>query len=113
VNLHDVVRVLVGEMVEEEPDGADPAAFEARRIDLHTWVLNPHTRLERVNEILGLALPEGDYQTIAGFILDQMGRVPLPRERLRVSGGEFEILEADARRILSIRFRRPQPGVRS
>jgi CBS domain containing-hemolysin-like protein len=42
-----------------------------------------------------------------------MGRIPLPRERLRVPGGEFEILAADARRIVSIRFRRPVPGARA
>jgi CBS domain containing-hemolysin-like protein len=111
-NLHDVVGVLVGEMAEGDPNGGNAGDFEARRLDLHTWVLNPHTRIERVNELLGLALPEGDYHTIAGFILDQMGRIPLPRERLRMAGGEFEILESDARRILSIRFRRPVPGGR-
>jgi putative hemolysin len=110
-NLHDLVGALVGEMAEGDPEG-DGADFEARRIDLHTWVVNPRTRIERVHEILGLTLPEGDYQTIAGFILDQMGRVPLPRERLRVTGGEFEILASDARRILSIRFRRAAPGAR-
>jgi CBS domain containing-hemolysin-like protein len=112
-NLHDVVGILVGEMAEAGPNGGNAGEFEVRRLDLHTWILNPHTRLERVNEILGLALPEGDYHTIAGFILDQLGRIPLPRERLRVAGGEFEILEADARRIQSIRFRRPVPGGRS
>ena len=90
----------------------EEAAFEARRLDLHTWVLNPRTRAERVNEILGLALPEGDYQTLGGFILDRMGRIPLPREHLRFADGEFEILAADERRILSVRFRRWVPGAR-
>jgi len=112
-NLHDLVGALVGGMAAEKETEADSADFETRRLDLHTWILNPRTRIERVNELLALALPEGDYQTIAGFILDQMGRIPLPRERLRVPGGEFEILAADARRIVSIRFRRPVPGARA
>jgi putative hemolysin len=112
-NLHDVVKALVGEIAQDEAVGeGEEAAFEARRLDLHTWVLNPRTRTERVNEILGLALPEGDYQTLGGFILDRMGRIPLPREHLRFADGEFEILAADERRILSVRFRRLVPGAR-
>ena len=112
-NLHDLVGALVGEMAVDKESEADSADFETRRLDLHSWVLNPRTRIERVNELLGLSLPEGDYQTIAGFILDQMGRIPLPRERLRVPAGEFEVLAADARRIVSIRFRRAVPGARA
>ncbi|HWN81602.1 MAG TPA: transporter associated domain-containing protein, partial [Candidatus Udaeobacter sp.] len=112
-NLHDLMSALVGEMAVEKEAEGDSADFEVRRLDLHSWVLNPRTRIERANELLGLALPEGDYQTIAGFILDQMGRIPLPRERLRVPGGELEILAADARRIISIRFRRAVPGARA
>jgi CBS domain containing-hemolysin-like protein len=113
-NLHDLVKALVGEIIEDEaePEGGD-GSFEARRLDLHTWILNPRTRVERVNEILGLALPEGDYQTLGGFILDQMGRIPLPREHLRFADGEFEILAADERRVLSVRFRRLVPGARA
>jgi uncharacterized membrane protein len=67
---------------------------------------NPSVKIERVNELTGLGIPDGDYQTLAGFILAQMGRVPMPKERFRWREGEFEILAADARRIRSVRLRR-------
>ena len=112
-NLHDLMKALVGEIAQDPADEGEDGNFEARRLDLHTWVLNPRTRIERMNEILGVAIPEGDYQTLGGFILDQMGRIPLPREHLRFADGEFEILAADERHILSVRFRRLVPGART
>jgi CBS domain containing-hemolysin-like protein len=106
-NLHDLVGELLGEIGEDERR----PSFEFRRLDLNTWVLNPVLRIERFNELVGLTIPEGDYQTVSGFILWELGRIPLPRERLRVNGGEFEVLAADSRRILSVRFkRRPAAG---
>lgn len=101
-NLHDLIGALVGEVTEDE----ERPEFEVRRLDPHTWILNPRIRIERVNELTGLGIPEGDYQTLAGFILAQMARIPLPHERLRWRDKEFEILAADSRRIRSVRVRR-------
>jgi CBS domain containing-hemolysin-like protein len=105
-NLHDLVGELLGEIMEDERR----PVFEFRRVDTNTWVLNPIIRIERLSELIGVTIPEGDYQTLSGFILFQLGRVPLPRERLRVTEGEFEILAADSRRILSVRFKRRPAG---
>jgi putative hemolysin len=105
-NLHDLVGELLGEIVEDERR----PVFEFRRVDTITWVLNPIVRIERLSELIGVTIQEGDYQTLSGFILFQLGRVPLPRERLRVTEGEFEILAADSRRILSVRFKRRPAG---
>ncbi len=105
-NVHDLVGELVGEVAADEAR----QGFEGRRLDADTWILNPLVRLERVSEITGFSLPAGDYQTLAGYILWQLGRVPLPHERLRVPAGEIEILAADERKILSVRFRRGRSG---
>ncbi len=108
-NLHDLIGVLVGEVVADE----EQTGFESRRLDGDTWVLNPLLRIERVSEITGFMLPEGEYQTLAGFILWQLGRIPLAGERLRIEGGEIEILAADERRILTVRLKRTPPERRS
>ena len=42
--------------------------------------------IEEVNEEMGLELPEGDYETVAGFILSLLGHIPRPNEQLRYKG---------------------------
>jgi CBS domain containing-hemolysin-like protein len=108
-NLHDLIGGLVGQITEDE----ERSEFEFRRLDPQTWIFSPLIRIERVNELTGLAIPEGDYKTLAGFLLFQMRRIPLPHERLRWRDADFEILAADSRRIRSVRLvRRPPLMVR-
>jgi CBS domain containing-hemolysin-like protein len=98
----DLLAELIGEIAEE----GEPEPDECRRVDLHTWILNPFLRIDRVNELTGLGLPDGDdYQTLAGFILTELGRIPAARERLRWGDGELEILAASQRRIDLVRLR--------
>lgn len=107
-NLHDLIGELVGEVVAD----ADRAEIECNRIDEDTWVLNPFLKIERVNELTGLALPTGDYQTLAGYILFALGRIPRPHEHVPLAAGDLEILAADERRILSVRYRRARDSRR-
>jgi CBS domain containing-hemolysin-like protein len=97
----DLLAELVGEIAEE----GEPTPDEFERIDPQTWTLNPFLRIDRVNELTGLGLPDGDYQTLAGFILSELGRIPAPRERLRWGDAEIEITAASRRRIEGVRVR--------
>jgi len=107
-NLHDLIGELVGEVAAD----AERAEFEYNRTDEDTWVLNPFLKIERVNELVGLALPEGDYQTLAGYILFTLGRIPHAHEHVPLPGGDLEILAADERRILAVRYRRAREARR-
>lgn len=102
-NLHDLIGELVGEVVADSD--SEEAEFESSHDD-DTWILNPFLKIERVNEITGLDLPAGDYQTLAGYILFELGRIPRPHEHLSLPAGDLEILAADERRILSVCYRR-------
>jgi CBS domain containing-hemolysin-like protein len=97
----DLLAELVGEIAEE----GEPTPDEFERVDSQTWSLNPFLRVDRVNELTGLGLPDGDYQTLAGFILSELGRIPAPRERLRWGDAEIEITAASRRRIEGVRVR--------
>ncbi len=107
-NLHDLIGELVGEVAAD----AERAEFEYTRADEDTWVLNPFLKIERVNELVGLALPAGDYQTLAGYILFTLGRIPHAHEHVPLPGGDLEILAADERRILAVRYRRAREARR-
>jgi CBS domain containing-hemolysin-like protein len=107
-NLHDLIGELVGEVVAD----SEESEFESSRVDDDTWILNPFLKIERVNEITGLDLPAGDYQTLAGYILFELGRIPRAQEHLHLPAGDLEILAADARRILSVSYRRTRDARR-
>ncbi len=49
--------------------------------------------VEEANEELGLGLPAGDYETVAGFILSRLGRIPIPGEQLKYRNLKFVITE--------------------
>ena len=62
-------------------------------IDANTFEVDGGLRVEDANEELGLDLPSGDYETIAGFILSHLGRIPNKGEQLRYKNLKLAILE--------------------
>ena len=93
VTLEDLVEELVGEMRD------DKAAPAVRRLDALTIAVPGAMRLEDLAESMGVALPEGDYETVAGLVLDRLGHVPAVGESVVVGGYRLEILSADRRHI--------------
>ncbi len=69
-------------------------------------VLSGAARPEEVHERTGLVLPEGDYETLAGFVLTELGRIPDVGDRLVLHGHEVEVVEMDGLRIATVRIRR-------
>tara|TARA_B100000949_G_C13942442_1_gene309385 strand:- start:263 stop:574 length:312 start_codon:yes stop_codon:yes gene_type:complete len=62
------------------------AEDEFRVIDEHTMQVNGSMRIDEANEQLDLNLPEGDYETIAGFLLERLGHIPQEGEDLEYKG---------------------------
>ncbi|MFC1957689.1 hemolysin family protein [Chloroflexota bacterium] len=79
VSLNRLVEEIVG------PVGDELGAVEEEYavIDERTFQIDGGMRIEEANEEMGLGLPEGDYETVAGFILDLLGYIPRTGERLR------------------------------
>ena len=59
-----------------------------------------------IRETLGIDIPEGDYETVAGFIVDQAGRMCQPGDTIEFDGYRFEVLEVRRRRIKTVRITR-------
>ncbi len=70
--VEDVVEELVGEIEDE----FDRATGPVRRVGPDRWLVDGVARIDEVALLLGIELPEGDYETIAGFVIDQLGRIP-------------------------------------
>lgn len=94
VTHEDLVEELVGEIRDEH----EPAQT-VRRLDAFSVAVPGAMRLEELRETVGVALPEGDYETVAGLILEKTGRVPPPGESVTVGRYRLEVLSSDRRRI--------------
>jgi len=89
VSLTRLVEEVVGEV------GDELAAVEKdyEIINEYTFQIDGSMRIEEANEEMELELPEGDYETVAGFILNLLGHIPKPNEQLRYKGLKLVITE--------------------
>ncbi len=98
VTVEDILEEVVGE-IEDEYDVQQP--FHKRVGPRKFWI-NARMEIDHINEILKLGLPKGDYETLGGFVLEQLGRVPLAGEVFRYNKMLFEVLKSDARSVLEV-----------
>jgi CBS domain containing-hemolysin-like protein len=82
--VEEIVGILSDELVRQEP--------RVERLDELTIRIDAQLRVDEANEDLGLSLPENDYyETVAGFILYKLGRVPREGDKLRYKGWCIEV----------------------
>ena len=105
VTVEDVVEELVGEIRDEYDSEADPIVREAD----HTYVFSAKVAIGEIADRLGVEIEDGGFETVGGFVLTRVGRVPATGERFVFDGLEIEVLEAERRRIHKVRIRR-QPS---
>jgi CBS domain containing-hemolysin-like protein len=102
VTMEDLIEDIVGDL-DDELEHDDQ---ELTTIDDRTTVVEGQIRLEDVNEQLALELPEGDYETLAGFMLARIGRLPQTGDSLVYSGIRLTVLEMQGPRIKQIEIKR-------
>ncbi len=95
VTLKQNLSVIVGQVDEER----DEEAEEFSEIDENTYRLNASMTIISANERLNLDLPEGDYQTVAGFILDRLGYIPEAGEILEYGSLKLTVRSMNGVRI--------------
>ncbi|RBY94028.1 hypothetical protein DQ244_01260 [Blastococcus sp. TBT05-19] len=106
VTLEDIVEELVGEIADE----TDRPLRALRRVDADTWVLSGLLRPDEVQERTGIAVPEGRYETLAGFLTDRLQRLPQEGDVVPVDGVELTVETVQGRRVARVVARRvPDP----
>jgi len=54
-------------------------------------------------------VPDGDFETLAGFVLAELGHIPEPGETFAHGGWHVEVVELDGHRVATVRLRRSAP----
>jgi CBS domain containing-hemolysin-like protein len=107
VTLEDLVEEIVGE-IDDEYDTGTPLLGAPGPAG--TWVLPGTLHPDEVAEVCGFEVPEGAYETLAGFVLDRLGRVPEPGDRFEHDGWTVEVRRMERRRVAEVALRAPAPG---
>jgi len=104
VTVKQLIEEIVGPVGEE---GAQPEP-EYEAIDSNTFDIDGGMQIEELNEELKLELPIGNYETVAGFILDALGHIPSEGEQFKHSGLRLVISEMRGMKIERVRVTRGQ-----
>jgi CBS domain containing-hemolysin-like protein len=111
VTVEDVLEQLVGDIEDE----FDRGGHMVRRVGVGRHLVRGGLRADRIETLFGVALPEGEYETVAGFVLDRLGRIPEPGETVVHEGLELTVTRVEALRITELAVRQlpvspePQP----
>lgn len=101
VALEDIVEEIIGEIEDEH----DISSYECRKTNDGGYLVSARLEIERVNEILGLGLPEGDdYKTVGGLILDRYQSFPKLNEVIAIDGWNCKILKNTETKIELVKF---------
>jgi putative hemolysin len=98
ISIYDILEAIVGDIPSSEDEAEEPMAV--KRSD-GSWLLDGLLPLDRFKEIFGFdELPqEGSYQTLGGFMMQQLGRIPTPADFVDWAGLRLEIIDMDGNRV--------------
>jgi CBS domain containing-hemolysin-like protein len=92
VTLEDIVEELVGE-IEDEYDSDEPG--DQVEIEPGVWSVVASSRPDEIERMTGFQLPEGEYDTVAGLVLDRLERIPEVGDSVVVDGIRIGVVQVD------------------
>lgn len=105
ITTEDLVEELFGDIEDEH----DEQEIMIRQMDEKTYRVNARIEIEKLNETLMIQLPEeGDYETLAGFLLSQLGHIPRRDETFEYNQIKMTITKATRRKIQWVKITLPR-----
>lgn len=102
ITMEDILEEIVGEIYDEY----DIEESKYKEIDNNTFVLDGEMPIYEVERILGVILPEGDYDTISGYLLFELNRIPNDKEKgiiIETDKVNYKIEKIKGNRIISVK----------
>jgi putative hemolysin len=98
VTIEDLLEEIVGEITDEFDQEVTPY----RKLGEGHYLISARTEIKVLNESLHLKLPAGDYETLAGFLISQLGDLPRAGEHLQYRNFKFTVRQAEARAVKEV-----------
>ena len=102
LTVEDLLEEIVGEIRDEYDVESETVTDEGNG----TFIFSGKVSVDEVRERLGVEIEREGFETVGGFLLSHLGRMPYVGERVEVDALEFEVLEVERRRISKVRVRR-------
>ncbi|MCP4809246.1 MAG: HlyC/CorC family transporter [Proteobacteria bacterium] len=102
ITMEDILEEIVGDIVDEH----DERMSQITKVGEREWLVSARVEVDVLCEETGIHLPDGDYETLAGFLLGRLGRVPGVGTRVREGQWHLEVTEASDRAVLRVRLQR-------
>ena len=101
ITMEDILEEIVGDIYDEYDDIEE----EYEKIDDNTYILSGSMPIYDVNKLMGVEIPEGDYDTFSGYLQEELGRIPEEEENPIIETKDliFKIEEYEDRRILKVK----------
>jgi CBS domain containing-hemolysin-like protein len=106
VTIEDLLEEIFGEIRDEHDFEVEPI----NRVDEHTAVVDARVSVDEVEDLFGVALPEGEFDSVGGFILDQLGYLPSAGESTSWRSLRFTVEAVSENRIRRVRVIRSSPN---
>lgn len=101
VSLEDVIEEIIGD-VRDEHDRREVAAV--RPLRERTWLISGLLRSDELEEATGFDMPEGEYETVAGLVLDKLGRIPAVGDTVQQGPWQLDVTRMARRRIAELQL---------
>lgn len=105
VTVEDILEEVVGEIYDEH-DKEETSIIQTGK---NRYLIDALTEIDRLNEHFKIELPKEDYETVSGFLLKKMGKIPETAETFKFGDITFIIKETDARSIKKVIIVLPEP----
>jgi len=102
VTLEDLLEEIVGEIRDEYDEESEPITDEGNGVFVFTGKVN----IDEAGKRLGVEIEPEGFETVGGFLLSHVGRVPAAGEHFDIEGLAIEVLEAERRRVNKVRMRK-------
>jgi putative hemolysin len=98
VTIEDLLEEIVGEITDE----FDQEVAPFKKLGEGHYLISARTEIKALNEALHLDLPTGDYETLAGFLIAELGDLPRAGEHLQYRNLKFTVRQAEARSVKEV-----------
>jgi len=95
ITVEDILEEMLGDIKDEY----DVEEEIAKKIDEHTFIVSGKVDVDQLNEEYDLRIPEGDYETVAGYITSRTGKIPLKGELFVIDHFKALIIRSDKTKI--------------
>ena len=101
ITMEDILEEIVGEIYDEY----DKEQIKYRKIDENTYLIEGNVAIYDVEKILGIEISEGEYDTLAGYLIEKLGRIPKENEKpvVETKDATYKIEKVKDKKILEVK----------